>query len=56
MAMLFESTEQNVSLHITNLFKEGELEKDVVVKDYLTKVKVEFGLVAVGIISGSTLL
>ena len=47
MAMLFESTEQNVSLHITNLFKEGELEKDVVVKDYLTKVKVEFGLVAV---------
>lgn len=36
MAMLFETTKQNVSLHITNLFKEGELEKEVVVKDYLT--------------------
>ena len=39
MAMLFETTKQNVSFHITNLFKEGELEKDVVVKDYLTTTR-----------------
>ena len=35
MAMLFETTKQNISLHINNVFKEGELEKEVVVKDSL---------------------
>ena len=39
MAMLFETTKQNVSFHITNIFKEGELEKEVVVKDYLTTTR-----------------
>jgi len=36
MAELFSQTKQNVSLHIGNIFKEGELEKDSVVKDSLT--------------------
>lgn len=36
MVELFHSTKQNVSLHIQNVFKEGELDEDLVVKDYLT--------------------
>ena len=36
MTILFETTKQNVSLHINNLFKEGELAREVVVKDLLT--------------------
>jgi len=37
---LFNSTKQNVSLHINNIFKEGELVPDSTVKEYLT-VQVE---------------
>lgn len=33
---LFLSTKQNVSLHINNIFKKGELEKNSTVKEYLT--------------------
>ena len=40
MAMLFGQTKQNVSLHINNCFKEGELDKYSSVKDSLT-VRVE---------------
>lgn len=36
MVDLFESTKQNVSLHITNIFKEGELDESSTVKEYLT--------------------
>lgn len=36
MSELFQATKQNVSLHINNLFREGELEKNSVVKDSLT--------------------
>jgi hypothetical protein len=36
MATLFGHTKQNVSLHITNCFKEGELEKSATVKESLT--------------------
>ena len=36
MAELFQTTKQNVSLHINNIFKENELDKNSVVKDYLT--------------------
>ena len=36
MADLFQTTKQNVSLHINNAFKEGELEPNSVVKEYLT--------------------
>ncbi|MBQ1884768.1 MAG: virulence RhuM family protein, partial [Bacteroidales bacterium] len=32
----FETTKQNVSLHIGNIFKEGELQPDLTVKEYLT--------------------
>jgi hypothetical protein len=33
---LFHTTKQNISLHINNIFKEGELDEISVVKDYLT--------------------
>lgn len=33
---LFESTKQNISLHIRNIFAEGELDEGSVVKEYLT--------------------
>lgn len=36
MVDLFQSTKQNISLHINNIFKEGELERNSVVKEYLT--------------------
>lgn len=36
MAILFGHTKQNVSLHINNCFKEGELDKLATVKDSLT--------------------
>jgi len=36
MVELFQTTKQNVSLHIRNIFKEGELDEISVVKDYLT--------------------
>ena len=36
MTILFETTKQNVSLHVNNAFKEGELERNAVVKDFLT--------------------
>lgn len=36
MVELFQTTKQNVSLHIRNIFKEGELKENSVVKDYLT--------------------
>jgi len=36
MAELFHTTKQNISLHINNIFKEGELVADSVVKEYLT--------------------
>lgn len=36
MVELFQKTKQNVSLHIRKIFKEGELQEDLVVKEYLT--------------------
>ena len=36
MTVLFETTKQNISLHINNIFREKELDKNSVVKDYLT--------------------
>ena len=36
MVELFGSTKQNISLHINNIFKEGELESSSTVKEYLT--------------------
>ena len=35
MAELFQTTKQNISLHIKNIFEEGELSEDSTVKDYL---------------------
>ena len=36
MAELFQTTKQNISLHIQNVFDEGELSPEVTVKEYLT--------------------
>ncbi len=36
MAELFDTTKQNVSLHLSNIFSEGELSENSVVKDFLT--------------------
>ncbi len=36
MAELFETTKQNVSLHVGNVFEEGELQREGTVKEYLT--------------------
>jgi prophage maintenance system killer protein len=36
MVELFQTTKQNVSLHINNAFKEGEIEPSSAVKEYLT--------------------
>ena len=36
LAELFDTSKQNVSLHIANILSDRELEKDSVVKDYLT--------------------
>ena len=36
MVELFQTSKQNISLHIQNVFKEGELEENSVVKEYLT--------------------
>jgi hypothetical protein len=36
MAELFQTTKQNISLHIRNVFEQGELNETSVVKDYLT--------------------
>lgn len=36
IAELFATSKQNISLHIQNIFEEGELEQDSVVKEYLT--------------------
>ncbi len=36
LAILFEQTKQNISLHINNCFLEGELDKSSTVKEFLT--------------------
>ena len=33
---LFQTTKPNISMHISNIFKEGELQRDSVVKEFLT--------------------
>lgn len=39
IAELYQSTKQNISLHIKNIFEDGELEEESVVKFYLTTAK-----------------
>lgn len=36
MVELFQTTKQNISLHLQNIFSEGELDENSVVKEYLT--------------------
>ncbi|MBP5265175.1 MAG: virulence RhuM family protein, partial [Lachnospiraceae bacterium] len=40
MTELFATSKQNVSLHINNCFREGELDKNSVVKDFFTNASV----------------
>lgn len=48
MSELFQATKQNISLHISNIYKEGELSLASTVKEYLTvqsegkKINMEF--------------
>ena len=39
MVELFLSSKQNISLHINNVFREGELDETATVKEYLTVQK-----------------
>ena len=39
MAKLYDTTKQNISYHLNNIFKEEELNKNSVVKDFLTTAK-----------------
>ncbi len=39
LAELFDTTKQNISLHLKNIFDEGELDEKSVVKDFLTTAK-----------------
>jgi hypothetical protein len=36
LAELFATSVPNISMHISNILKEGELEQNSVIKDYLT--------------------
>ena len=36
MAELYQTTKQNISLHIQNIYEEGELTPEATVKEYLT--------------------
>jgi hypothetical protein len=36
LAILYQTTKQNISLHLVNIYKEGELTEDLTVKEYLT--------------------
>ena len=36
MTKLFETTKQNISLHINNIYKDEELDKTSTIKDFLT--------------------
>ena len=36
LAELFDTSIPNISMHISNILKEGELEENSVIKDYLT--------------------
>jgi hypothetical protein len=45
MAELFDATKQNISLHLKNVFDDGELDADSVVKESLT-VQIYTDLVA----------
>ena len=39
MASLYDTTKNNISMHLKNIFNEGELEKNSVVKNFLTTAK-----------------
>ena len=39
MAELFNTTKQNISLHLKNAFNDGELQENLVVKEFLTTAK-----------------
>ena len=55
MANLYDTTKNNISMHLKNIFDEGELEKDSVVKKFLTTASdgknynvLHYAIIAVG--------
>ena len=42
MTELFQTSKQNISLHLKNIFNEGELAENRVVKEYLTTAQGDF--------------
>lgn len=40
MALLFDTSKQNISLHVVNVLQDKELEEKSVVKDYLTTAQI----------------
>lgn len=42
IANLYGTTKNNVSMHLKNIFNEGELEKDSVVKKFLTTAEQDY--------------
>ena len=40
LAELFDTSIPNISMHISNVLKEGELEPISVIKDYLTQLEI----------------
>jgi hypothetical protein len=39
IAELFDTSKQNISLHLQNIFQEGELDENSVVKEFLTTAR-----------------
>lgn len=39
IAKLFDTSRENITMHISNILKDGELSEDSVVKEYLTTAK-----------------
>jgi len=42
MSDLFQTSKQNISLHVKNIFDEKELREKSVVKEYLTTAHISF--------------
>ena len=47
LAELFATSVPNISMHISNILKEGELQSDLVVKDYSEVLNSEFGQIVI---------
>ena len=48
LAKLFDTSRENITMHIKNILKDGELQEDSVCKEYLHKIKKEHPISHVG--------